>query len=235
MKSILPATLLISTDGHPIAPNYNFAQRDGLNCRFWDGSFVNSTYSNRAGSMLIQTRHTHHKALLRLLQHVTACQGGQIRVAALAEIAGFSRAHFSRLFFSAIGEAPAEFERRLRLERACYQLQDAGISVAEAATIAEYANSEAFTRAFRSAYGCRPTQLGAIPGLCWRLHSPSGVHWLPTGRLREYRPVDNDGQEVRIVEKPPRHLAVIRHWGDYTESHVTWSELEQVGAFDDRG
>lgn len=177
---------------------------------------------------LIQTRHTHHKALLRLLQYVTTCREGQIRVQELSELAGFSRAHFSRLFVGALGETPADFERRLRLERSCYLMLDHGVNVMEASVYAEYANPEAFTRAFRKAYGLSPSQFRSQPSVDWRLPVSNGVHWLPFGVLLRYRPANHVWPAVHIEERPQKRLAVFRHNGGYLNGHVTWKGLDHL-------
>jgi AraC-like DNA-binding protein len=71
----------------------------------------------------------------------------------LAARAYFSRSHFDRIVSAAAGETPARFRRRVLLERAAYRLLTSDASVLQIAIEAGYASNEAFTRAFRRAYG----------------------------------------------------------------------------------
>jgi AraC family transcriptional regulator len=112
-----------------------------------------------------------------------------------------SRFHFDRLVSAAAGEPPAALRRRILLERAAYRLLTTDADVLAVALDAGYASHEAFTRAFRRAYGTSPSR--------WRRESnrfeidaPSKVHFSPPGGLR----VPADGKVgsmdllVRMVE-----------------------------------
>jgi AraC-like DNA-binding protein len=96
----------------------------------------------------------------------------------LAQRAFLSRFHFDRLVAAGLGESPAEFRRRLLLERAAYELTR-GSSVLEAALAAGYSPAEAFTRAFRRAHGVSPSRFRGD----FRLPAPNGVHFHPPGGL----------------------------------------------------
>lgn len=71
------------------------------------------------------------------------------RVEAMAEIAGMSRSAFMARFAKVLGEAPARYLRRYRLERAEAELA-AGERVGVVARRYGYASPDAFTRALRS-------------------------------------------------------------------------------------
>lgn len=177
--------------------------------------------------MLIQTRHAHHRCLLRLLQKVTGCQSGPIRVRAMAEMAGFSRAHLTRVFRDALGESPADLERRIRLERAAYLLRERDTTIAAAAEEAGYATPEAFTRAFRQAYGLLPSEYERRDDLDWKLPSPSGVHWQVEGKLRRYCLAGQNEQALVVEDRPSMFLIAKRHVGSYRDHGVTWQKIEK--------
>lgn len=71
------------------------------------------------------------------------------RVEAMAEIAGMSRSAFMARFASVLGEAPASYLRRYRLERAQADLS-AGERVGLVARRYGYASPDAFSRALKS-------------------------------------------------------------------------------------
>jgi AraC family transcriptional regulator len=111
-------------------------------------------------------------------------QAGGLAGAELAGRAYLSRYHFDRLVAAAVGEPPGAFRRRLLLERAAYRLRATGDSIIEVALDAGYGSPEAFTRAFRRAYGRPPSALRGDPGARLLLPAPNGIHFYPPGGLR---------------------------------------------------
>ena len=55
-------------------------------------------------------------------------------------------------------EAPLDFIRRLRFEKACELLEDGGYSVAEISEKVGFNSSSYFTVSFRKYFGCLPTE-----------------------------------------------------------------------------
>jgi AraC family transcriptional regulator len=101
----------------------------------------------------------------------------------LAARACISRFHFDRVVAAAAGETPSRLRRRVLLERAAYRLLTSENGVLEVAHEAGYSSNEAFTRAFRRAYGVSPSAWRASPGRI-QLDAPNGVHFHPPGGLR---------------------------------------------------
>ena len=101
----------------------------------------------------------------------------------LAARAFMSRFHFDRVVSAVGGETPARLRRRILLERAAFRLRTTGAGVLQVALEAGYSSNEAFTRAFRRAYGVRPSDWRAAPGPI-QLDTPNGVHFHPPGSLR---------------------------------------------------
>jgi len=102
----------------------------------------------------------------------------------LASRAHLSRYHFDRLVSAAAGEPPAALRRRILLERAAYRLITTDDDVIRVALEAGYASNEAFTRAFRRAYGRPPARWRRRP-TDFRLAAPShaqGIDHEPTLR-----------------------------------------------------
>ena len=95
----------------------------------------------------------------------------------------FSRYHLDRMIRSVAGEAPQALRRRVLLERAAYRMVTTSAPLLDIAVEAGYGSHEAFTRAFRRAYGVAPAAWRRRPGHI-QIAAPSGVHFHPPGSLR---------------------------------------------------
>jgi AraC family transcriptional regulator len=94
-----------------------------------------------------------------------------------------SRSQLDRVVTAASGEAPGRLRRRILLERAAFRLLEGELGILDVAIEAGYASHEAFTRAFRRAYGYAPSAWRSEPGPM-HLHAPNRVHFHPPGGLR---------------------------------------------------
>ena len=120
----------------------------------------------------------------------------------LAARAYLSRFHFDRVVSGVAGETPARLRRRVLLERAAFRLVTSDATVLDVALEAGYGSNEAFTRAFRRAYGEAPAAWRAAPGQI-RLESPNGVHFHPPGGLR--LPSRNEVSSMDLMTKMLEH------------------------------
>ncbi|MBL6853034.1 MAG: AraC family transcriptional regulator [Alphaproteobacteria bacterium] len=97
--------------------------------------------------------------LADVLAYVEAHRDEPMVLAELAAIAGFSPYHFSRLFTARFGESVMDYVRTVRLEKAAARLVgDSPPSLIDLAFDCGFESQEAFTRAFRRAYGVPPGQ-----------------------------------------------------------------------------
>jgi AraC family transcriptional regulator len=79
----------------------------------------------------------------------------------VADVACLSPYHFHRVYRAMRGETAAETVRRMRLHRAAVDLITGELPVARIARRAGYGSQEAFTRAFKTAYGVPPARYRA--------------------------------------------------------------------------
>jgi AraC-like DNA-binding protein len=94
----------------------------------------------------------------------------------LARHAYRSRTQFYRVFRAMIEETPVAMRRRLLLERAAWQLSRTRLSVTEIGLDANYGSLEAFTRAFRKAFGVSPSIYRRMGATHTHLHTTNGIH-----------------------------------------------------------
>ncbi|HKD06810.1 MAG TPA: helix-turn-helix transcriptional regulator [Bryobacteraceae bacterium] len=94
----------------------------------------------------------------------------------LARHAFRSRTQFYRVFRAVIEETPVAMRRRLLLERAAWQLSRTQLSVTDVGLNAGYGSLEAFTRAFRKAFGVSPSIYRRMGATYTYLRSTNGIH-----------------------------------------------------------
>ena len=94
----------------------------------------------------------------------------------LARHAYRSRTQFYRVFRAMIEETPVAMRRRLLLERAAWQLSRTQLSVTDISLNANYGSLEAFTRAFRKAFGVSPSLYRRMGATYTHLHAANGIH-----------------------------------------------------------
>ncbi|MGJ8633414.1 MAG: AraC family transcriptional regulator [Luteolibacter sp.] len=75
----------------------------------------------------------------------------------LAKAAGLSPFHFHRIFRSIVGEPVARYHKRIRLERTASRLSHSSEPITEISLGAGFESSSAFSKAFRSHFGCSPS------------------------------------------------------------------------------
>lgn len=132
----------------------------------------------------------------------------------LAEVACMSPYHFHRVYHAMQGETAAETVRRLRLHRAAVELITGELPVPRIARRAGYGSQEAFTRAFKAAYGVPPARYRAafvpMPG---------------TGGTENAMTATTMNYEATIRETPVITVAALAHQGDYQTIPGTFVRL----------
>jgi AraC family transcriptional regulator len=181
-----------------------------------------------------ETTNEYYKVVEKAIAEAFASAENLPDAKTLAQAAGFSPFHFSRVFTGMVGESPGEFLRRLRLERAAYRLQH-GDRVTEAAFEAGYDSPEAFARAFRLAFGCAPSAFdGQTVTYC--LPTSNGLHYAPDGTVPRFVPqntINTFGDKkmtVKIEENiPDQRVIALRHTGAYDQIGAAFGQLAARG------
>ena len=101
----------------------------------------------------------------KALWHIESNLSGPLTLAGVAEAVGVTQYHLARVFAETTGHPVMRYVWRRRLTRAAQALVYGQAPVLTVALDALYASPEAFSRAFRSAYGVSPRQLRQSGGL----------------------------------------------------------------------
>jgi AraC family transcriptional regulator len=171
------------------------------------------------------TQRDYKKRLLRVLVHIQGHLDEPLDLVELARVACFSPFHFHRVFSGMIGETVKAHVRRLRLERAASQLKYGRLAVTQIGLAAGYETHEAFTRAFKAAFGAAPSAFRSQKSATARVAAPSEVHW--NNALDDFRStrLTPHAMNVQIKTVPPRRVAFMRHAGPYDRVGETWDRL----------
>mgnify|MGYP002737468566 CR=1 FL=1 len=94
--------------------------------------------------------------LARVVAHVEANLGGDLRVDALAHVAGLSRAHFVRRFAAEVGVPPSDLVFALRMDRVERLLTASEMTVSQIARATGFADANYLAKAFRRYRGLSP-------------------------------------------------------------------------------
>jgi AraC family transcriptional regulator len=100
--------------------------------------------------------------LARVLSHVEANLGGDLRVDALAQVAGLSRAHFVRRFAAEVGVPPSDHVFARRMDRVERLLTASEMKVADIARATGFADANYLAKAFRRHRGMSPMEFRAL-------------------------------------------------------------------------
>ena len=132
----------------------------------------------------------------------------------LARESYFSEYHFHRIFRAVVGEPLMEYIRRLRLERAASHLKHTRNSITHIAFDAGYQTHEAFTRAFKAAFGCSPSSFRSSNGATVLYRSDS-----------DNKELHSDEGDIAVQTIGGGEYAVTTHFGPYDKLGETYHRL----------
>jgi AraC family transcriptional regulator len=173
------------------------------------------------------TWNDYKERILRVLRHIQEHLDEALDLEELARVACFSSFHFHRIFAAMTGETIADHVRRLRLERAAMELRSGAKQVIQLALDAGYEAHEAFTRAFKAAYGVSPAEFRRATEPIAIRDAPSGVHFRPGVPLTTFNTNHITTKIMKVITKKikPMRVAYLRHVGPYENVKRTGFDL----------
>ena len=145
-------------------------------------------------------------------------QEPDLSIEELASRACLSLYHFHRVFTAVVGEAPGEMCRRLRMQRAAWQLCYTDASDTAIALGAGLASSQAFAKAFRRHYGCTPGAFRRDKSKNGHLMSKDGHAFAQPDPYAEGHSSARSNT-MKTIEMDARTLAYVRVTGPYGEGY----------------
>jgi transcriptional regulator GlxA family with amidase domain len=123
----------------------------GLTCHPINSSFDRVTDTIRSGTEDANRR------LLRARDAMDRTYAQPLDIAALAQIALVSQAHFIRTFRATFGETPHRYLQRRRVERSMFLLRETERSITDICLDVGFSSLGTFSRTFRDILGESPT------------------------------------------------------------------------------
>jgi AraC family transcriptional regulator len=177
-----------------------------------------------------RTRKEYARRLNAALDYIDRNLGDDVSLAKLAAIACFSPFHFHRIFSAFVGEPPAEYVRRLRLEKAAVRLVTEPTGpVTDIALACGFSTSALFCRLFKSHFGMTPTawreggdkkrKKGQQVRKDGKDGRPRPAYRVPDRTRKPERRTDmTKAPAVRIEDVPPLRVAYVKHMKGYEDS-----------------
>lgn len=184
-----------------------------------------------------------HQVLAYIDEHLDE----QLDLVTLAEVAHFSSFHFHRLFSAWMGETFGDYLRRRRIELAAMRLAaQPRTRILNIALSVGFGSAEAFTRAFKSRFGCSPTAWREQQYSLRTANSNSGqvnskhsqALKVPFAEHDVYQTLNEEIiMKVSLIDRQPATVAYLRHLGPYgepiarfwQETYVPWAVMNKLG------
>jgi AraC family transcriptional regulator len=160
----------------------------------------------------------------------------QFTLEEIADVAGFSKYHFNRIFYGCVGETPFQFIQRLRLERAASLIVSRPhLSITEIAFSCGFNDLAVFSRNFKSHFGKTATE--------WRnqKHTLSNIsktnskkqqsddevlqYFCQRSKTIKWRTNMELNKSVEVKELPTMTVAYVRYTGPYKGNEKLFEEL----------
>ncbi|MBP1756263.1 MAG: transcriptional regulator, AraC family [Firmicutes bacterium] len=169
-----------------------------------------------------------YKVVQKIQEYMEKKLSQPITLRELADVAGYSPWHMSRIFKEVTGKTPFDYLRALRLTKAALLLRDSETKILDVALDFVFDSHEGFTRAFSKEFGLSPYKYSKFtPPI--QLFLPYKVYNTYIELHKEKRKMSEESKTksvfVQIVERPARKVLLKR--GYKAEEYFAY--CEEVG------
>ncbi|MBE7121181.1 AraC family transcriptional regulator [Bacillus cereus] len=163
-----------------------------------------------------QSRNEYLQRIYKVQDYIESNINDSLSIEDLANVAGFSKFHFHRIFKGMVDEPLSRYVNRLKLERATHLLTyRPDMTITDIAYHYGFTDSAVFSRTFKSYYGVSPSH--------YRNHNSKNCKDVRKGS--QYNECKKVRGEVEIVTADNVNVAYIRHVGTYKELAIDFSKM----------
>lgn len=163
-----------------------------------------------------QSRNEYLRRVYKVQDYIESHINDSLSIEDLANVAGFSKFHFHRIFKGMMDEPLSRYVNRLKLERATHLLTyRTDMTITDIGYYFGFTDSAVFSRTFKSYYGVSPSH--------YRNNNSKNCKDVSgTSQYNEYKKVRGN---VEIVTADKVNVAYIRHVGTYKDLAIDFPEM----------
>ncbi|MGE7887188.1 AraC family transcriptional regulator [Bacillus cereus] len=163
-----------------------------------------------------QSRNEYLRRIYKVQDYIESHIDDPLSIEELAEVAGFSKFHFHRIFKGIVDEPLSRYVNRLKLERATHLLTyRTDMTITDIAYHFGFTDSAVFSRAFKSHYGISPSQY----------RNDNSKNCKDVRGIPQYNECKKVRGNVEIVTVDDINVAYIRHTGTYEELTIAFPQM----------
>ncbi|HGH1669692.1 TPA: GyrI-like domain-containing protein [Bacillus cereus] len=163
-----------------------------------------------------QSRNEYLRRIHKVQDYIESNIDSSLSIEKLADIAGFSKFHFHRIFKGIVDEPLSRYVNRLKLERATnlltYRLD---MTITDIAYHFGFTDSAVFSRTFKNYYGVSPSQY----------RNDNSKNCKDVRGIPQYNECKQVRGNVEIVTADDINVAYIRHIGTYGELTIAFPKM----------
>ena len=163
-----------------------------------------------------QSRNEYLQRIYKVQNYIELHINDSLSIEELADIAGFSKYHFHRIFKRIVDEPLSRYVNRLKLERATNLLTyRSDMTITDIAYHFGFTDSAVFSRTFKNYYGVSPSQY----------RNDNSKNCKDVRRTSQYNECKKVRGNVEIVAADNINVAYIRHIGTYEELTIAFPKM----------
>ncbi|MEC3433740.1 AraC family transcriptional regulator [Bacillus thuringiensis serovar nigeriensis] len=163
-----------------------------------------------------QSRNEYLRRIYKVQDYIESNINDSLSIEELADVAGFSKFHFHRIFKGIVNESLSRYVNRLKLERATHLLTyRTDMTITDIAYHFGFTDSAVFSRTFKNYYGVSPSQ--------YRNYNSKNCK--DVRGISQYNECKKVRGNVEIVTADDINVAYIRHIGTYEELTIAFPEM----------
>ncbi|HHQ8914254.1 TPA: AraC family transcriptional regulator [Bacillus cereus] len=163
-----------------------------------------------------QSRNEYLQCIYKVQNYIELHINDSLSIEELADIAGFSKYHFHRIFKGIVDEPLSRYVNRLKLERATNLLTyRPDMTITDIAYHFGFTDSAVFSRTFKNYYGVSPSQY----------RNDNSKNCKDVRGIPQYNECKKVRGNVEIVTADNINVAYIRHIGTYEELTIAFPEM----------